>query len=62
VLASPGDPGDLATKIAALVEDGAAVRVMGQNARRAALQFDRRVAVQAYFDLFSTLVARAQAA
>jgi hypothetical protein len=28
---------------------------MGENARRAAWQFDRRVAVQAYYDLFAGL-------
>ena len=31
---------------------------MGENARRAALQFDRRVAVQAYFDLFTRVSRR----
>lgn len=62
VLASPGDPADLAGKIVALAGDPAAVRLMGQDARRAARQFDRRVAVQAYFDLFARLAGVARAA
>lgn len=62
VLAAPDDPDDLAAKIAALYDDPAAGRVMGRNARRAALLFDRRVAVQAYFDLFARLAGKARAA
>ena len=62
VMASPGDPDDLAAKIAALVDDHAAVRMMGQNARRAALQFDRREAVRTYFELFTRLTGMARAA
>jgi glycosyltransferase involved in cell wall biosynthesis len=53
VLAEPDDPDDLAAKIAALYDDPGAARAMGCNARRAALQFDRRVAVQAYHDLLA---------
>jgi colanic acid biosynthesis glycosyl transferase WcaI len=52
VLAPPGDPDGLARAIAGLYDDPAATRVMGQRARSAALQFDRRVAVRAYYDLF----------
>jgi colanic acid biosynthesis glycosyl transferase WcaI len=59
VLAEPDDPDDLAAKIAALYDDPAAVRTMGRNARSAALQFDRKVAVQAYHDLFAKLARRA---
>ena len=55
VLAAPDSPDDLADKIAALHDDPAAVRVMGRNARAAALQFDRRVAIQSYFNLFARL-------
>jgi glycosyltransferase involved in cell wall biosynthesis len=62
VVAAPDDPDDLAAKIAALYDDPAAVRTMGHNARRAALQFDRRVAVAAYFDLFARLARVADAA
>jgi putative colanic acid biosynthesis glycosyltransferase WcaI len=53
VLAEPDDPDDLAAKIAVLYDDPGAARAMGCNARRAALQFDRRVAVQAYHDLLA---------
>jgi len=61
VLSSPDDANDLAARIASLYDAPTLVRTMGVNARRAALQFDRRVAVQAYFDLF-TRVAGARAA
>lgn len=56
-VAAPGDPGALASAIAAIYDDPAAARRMGENARRAALHFDRRVAVRAYHDLFSSLQA-----
>ena len=56
VLAAPGDPAALAGQIAVLAGNPEAVRSMGMNARRAAWQFDRRVAVQAYFDLFMHVV------
>jgi colanic acid biosynthesis glycosyl transferase WcaI len=62
VLAAPGDAADLAAKIAALCDDPAATRVMGANARRAALRFDRQVAVQSYFELFARLAGVARAA
>ena len=60
VLAEPDDPDDLAAKIAALYDDPAAARTMGRNARQAALQFDRRVAVPAYYALLAQLGARAR--
>jgi glycosyltransferase involved in cell wall biosynthesis len=62
VLAAPDDPDGLAAAIAALYDDPAAVTAMGRNARRAALQFDRRVAVKAYFDLFARLADMSRAA
>src|SRR5262249_22802061 len=62
VIAAPDDPDDLAAKIAALYDDPAGVRAMGLAARRAALQFDRRVAVQAYFDLLTEVRGVARAA
>jgi glycosyltransferase involved in cell wall biosynthesis len=52
VLAAPGDPDALAGAIATLHDDPGTARVMGQRARTAALQFDRRTAVHAYYDLF----------
>jgi colanic acid biosynthesis glycosyl transferase WcaI len=54
-VAQPGEPGALASSIAALCDDPAGAREMGENARRAAWRFDRRVAVQAYYDLFAGL-------
>ena len=58
VLAAPGDPDALAGAILSLADDPATTRVMGQRARAAALQFDRRVAVLAYHDLFSRVAGR----
>jgi glycosyltransferase involved in cell wall biosynthesis len=54
-IAPPGQPDALAMSIAALCDDPAGARVMGENARRAAWQYDRRVAVQSYYDLFASL-------
>jgi colanic acid biosynthesis glycosyl transferase WcaI len=62
VLAPPGDPIALAERITALHESPDSVRQMGMNARRAAWQFDRRVAVQAYFDLLTSVVGLDRAA
>jgi glycosyltransferase involved in cell wall biosynthesis len=62
LLAAPNDADDLARQIAALYDDPATARVMGANARRAALRFDRRVAVQAYYDLLSRVAGMARAA
>jgi glycosyltransferase involved in cell wall biosynthesis len=54
-VAAPGQPEELASAIAALCDDPAGARVMGQNARRAAWRYDRRVAVQEYYELFASL-------
>ena len=54
-VAEPGHPGELVSAIAALCDDPGGARLMGQNARRAAWLYDRRVAVQAYYDLFASL-------
>jgi putative colanic acid biosynthesis glycosyltransferase WcaI len=62
VWARPGDADDLAGKIAALYDDPVARRAMGQNARAAALQFDRRHAVASYHALFVRLTSMARAA
>jgi glycosyltransferase involved in cell wall biosynthesis len=62
VPATPGDPAALAEAIATLYDDPAATRLMGQRARAAALQFDRRVAVAAYHSLFLRLAGLARAA
>lgn len=50
-----GDPDDLAGKIRLLHQDRTLARRMGENARKAALLFDRARGVQAYLDLFREL-------
>jgi len=55
VLATPDDPDALAASILELYDNPARTRTMGENARRAALRFDRRLAVQRYYDLFARL-------
>lgn len=55
LLASPGDPGDLAEKILVLYRDRARVRQLGANARAAALEFDRPRQIQKYHELFCKL-------
>ena len=62
VAAAPDDPDDLAARIAWLHDNPDAARRMGANARRAALRFDRRVAVQSYYDLLARLARVARAA
>ena len=62
VVAAPGDADDLARAIAVLHDNPELTRVMGEHARRAAWQFDRRPAVQAYYTLFASLQRLARAA
>jgi colanic acid biosynthesis glycosyl transferase WcaI len=62
VLAAPGDPDALAGAIATLYDDPALTGAMGRRARAAALQFDRRVAVAAYYNLFARVAGLARAA
>ena len=62
LLAAPGDPDALAGAIAAMYDDPAATRAMGQRARAAALPFDRRAAVAAYYALFRRVAGVARAA
>ncbi len=50
--AEPEDPDDRAEKLLTLYHDRALVRLLGANARQAALEFDRPVQVRAYYDLF----------
>nr|UXE45943.1 D-inositol-3-phosphate glycosyltransferase [uncultured bacterium] len=54
-VAPPGDVDALVAAIAALHDNPAATHAMGANARRASLRYDRRLAVQAYHDLFAGL-------
>jgi lipopolysaccharide/colanic/teichoic acid biosynthesis glycosyltransferase len=54
--AKPGDPEDLANQILKLYQDRGLTRRLGENARRASLEFDRRKQVGAYHELFRDLV------
>jgi glycosyltransferase involved in cell wall biosynthesis len=62
LLAAPGDPDALAAAIAAMHDDPAGTRTMGERARSAALQYDRRAAVAAYYRLFQRVAGVARAA
>jgi glycosyltransferase involved in cell wall biosynthesis len=62
VVAAPGDAGALADAIAAMHDDPEATREMGIRARRAARQFDRGIAVQAYHALFERVAGVERAA
>lgn len=55
LLAEPGNPDDLAQKILAFYQDRLLAKRFGENARKAALSFDRPRGVQAYYDLFQEL-------
>jgi colanic acid biosynthesis glycosyl transferase WcaI len=61
-VAMPGDVDALVAAIATFYDDPAGARVMGENARRAALGYDRRAAVQRYHDLFAALNRKSSAA
>jgi colanic acid biosynthesis glycosyl transferase WcaI len=52
LVARPGDATDLAEKIMRLYGDSELRLRFGENARRAALQFDRKLQAKAYDDLF----------
>jgi colanic acid biosynthesis glycosyl transferase WcaI len=62
LVAAPGDPDALAAAIMSLYDNPAATREMGARARQVAWRFDRKVAVQAYHDLFMRLAGVATAA
>lgn len=62
LVTAPGDPAALAAAILSLYDNPATTREMGIQARRVARQFDRRVAVQAYHDLFERVAAIERAA
>ena len=57
LVAAPGDPDALAAAILAMYDNPAATREMGARGRQVAMQFDRKVAVQAYHDLFARVAA-----
>jgi lipopolysaccharide/colanic/teichoic acid biosynthesis glycosyltransferase/glycosyltransferase involved in cell wall biosynthesis len=56
LMAEPGNPEDLAEKIETIYNDRDLARRLGENARRAGLQFDRPKQVRAYMELFRRLV------
>ena len=56
LLSRPGDALDLADKITILYQDRDLRRRLGENARKAGLEFDRRTQVRAYFRLFEEAV------
>jgi len=62
LLVEPGKPRDLAESILKLHHDRGLATRLGANARRAALEFDRRRQVRAYHDLFAGLLAGAKTA
>ena len=62
LLAAPGDPAALADAIATMYDDPAMTRDMGGRARLAARQYDRKVAVQAYHELFERVAGAERAA
>ena len=62
VWAAPGDPDALAAAVTALYESPERARAMGEASRQAAWRFDRRKAVQAYYDLFAEVNRMAKAA
>ncbi len=55
LIADPENPRDLAEKILVLYRDRELARRMGENARKAALRFDRKIGVRAYYELFDEL-------
>ncbi|OLD53654.1 MAG: hypothetical protein AUI64_05985, partial [Acidobacteria bacterium 13_1_40CM_2_64_6] len=59
LLVEPGKPLDLADRILKLHRDPELATRLGANARRAALEFDRRRQVRAYHDLFAGLLSGA---
>jgi glycosyltransferase involved in cell wall biosynthesis len=56
-VAEPEDADDLTAKLLLLYRDRDLARRMGDNARKAALQFDRRASVRAYYDLLCEVLA-----
>ena len=62
LVAAPGDPAALAEAIATLYDDPGMTREMGTRARLAARQYDRKVAVESYHQLFARVVGVARAA
>jgi glycosyltransferase involved in cell wall biosynthesis len=62
LVAAPGDPAALAEAIATLYDNPAMTRDMGARARLVARQYDRKVAVESYHQLFVRVAGVARAA
>jgi glycosyltransferase involved in cell wall biosynthesis len=62
LVAAPGDPAALAEAIATLYDDPAMTRDMGTRARLVARQYDRKVAVESYHQLFARVARVGRAA
>jgi glycosyltransferase involved in cell wall biosynthesis len=58
LVVGPGKASELADAVLKLYHDRALARRMGENARQAALQFDRPRQVRAYYELFQELTSR----
>jgi glycosyltransferase involved in cell wall biosynthesis len=55
VICPPGDPDALATALSQLYEHKVSLREMGKKARDAAKNYDRKVALNSFYKLFSEL-------
>jgi colanic acid biosynthesis glycosyl transferase WcaI len=62
LVAAPGDPAALAEAIATLYDNPVMTRDMGTRARLVARQYDRKVAVESYHQLFARVAGVARAA
>lgn len=58
LLAAAGDPKDLAERILILYNDPGLARRMGENARKAAMDFDRPKGVRAYYEMCCELTGK----
>ena len=57
IICPPGDPHALASAIVKLYEDPGSIKKMGKRARAAAKNYDRKVALKSFYELFSDLLA-----
>jgi colanic acid biosynthesis glycosyl transferase WcaI len=62
LVTAPGDPAALAEAIATMYDAPSMTKDMGARARLAARQYDRKVAIGAYHELFERLAGVARAA
>ncbi len=53
VMRQPGEPHAIASSILQLYEDSAGLKRMGENAREAAKNFDKKAALNSFYNLFS---------